>query len=386
MTAQDDVVVAGVGETDYSRSSKRSPDLLAAQAILASCRDAGIDPRHIDGIVGYPHQTSPEEIVSMFGLPGVTFSPTLHMGGASAVASLGSAAHAIRAGAASCVLVYRARNGASGARVGTRASHLPAQHLRTQLEHPYGLNTPAQRYAMICRRYMHEHGLTRRQLGHVALAMRAWAQLNPNALMHGKPLTMDDYLAGRMIADPYTLFDCSPETDGACAVIVTTADRVGGRDVAARVSAVAEGRPCAPDDLTSRPDLLAIGLDEAARRAWDASSLGPQDMDAAMIYDCFTFELLHQLESAGFAKEGEAGAFVEREGIGPGGALPVNTHGGLLSEGHLVGLNHVVEAVRQLRGECGERQVADARRIAVTGWGDLGDGSIGVLERIEVNR
>jgi acetyl-CoA acetyltransferase len=382
----DDIVIAGVGETEYTRASGRSTDALAAQAIIAACRDAGIDPRAIDGIVGYPYQTSAEEVISMFDLPDVSFSPTLHMGGASAVASLGAASQAIRTGAATHVLVFRARNGASGARVGTRPSHLASQHLRTQLEHPYGLNTPGQRYAMICRRYMHEHDLTREQLGHVALAMREWAQLNPGAMMYGRPLTMEDYLGGRMIADPYTLFDCSPETDGACAVIVSAADAVVDRDITARVTAVAEGRAAVPDDLTSRDDLLAIGLDKAALRAWEISSLAPSDMDAAMIYDCFTFELLHQLESAGFVPEGDAGAFVERGAIRPGGELPVNTHGGLLSGGHMVGLNHVVEAARQLRGECGRRQVENVQRIAATGWGDLGDGSIAVMERVVVKR
>lgn len=381
MRARTDAIVAGVGETDYTRASGRPVNVLAVQAVQAACRDAGIDARDIDGIIGYPHQTTPEELMSLLGLPRLRYSPTVNMGGASAIGSLGYAKQAVRDGLANYVVIFRARNGASGGRVGVRASHLPSQQLRTQLEHPYGWNVPSQRYAMICRRYMYEHELSREQLGCVALTARAHAQLNPRALMHGRPLTMDHYLNGRSIADPYTLFDCCPETDGACAVIVTTADRQRTHTATARILAVAEGRPESPDDLTNRRDLLAIGLDSAAPDAWEAAGLGPGDMDAAMIYDCFTFELIHQLESAGFVPHGEAGRFIAKGGIGLGGALPVNTHGGLLSEGHMVGLNHVVEAVRQLRWECGDRQVTGARLIAVTGWGDLGDGALAVLDR-----
>jgi len=193
---------------------------------------------------------------------------------------------------------------------------------------------------------------------------------------------METYLSGRTIADPYTRFDCCLETDGACAIIVTAADRPTRRDVDARIVAVGEGRPESPDDLTNRPDLLAVGLAPAAARAWERAGLGPQDVDAAMIYDCFTFEVVHQLEAAGFVPEGQAGPFCADGHIDLGGRLPVNTHGGLLAEGHMSGLNHVVEAVRQLRGEAIGRQVPDARHVAVTGWGDLGDGALAVLDTV----
>lgn len=374
-------IISGVGETEYSKSSGRTVLRLGLEATIAACADAGIDPSDIDGVVSYPFSISPEELVSSLQISHLRFSCEVHMGGASAVASLAHAADAIEAGRARHVLIVRARNGYSGPRQSARPSHLPNLALRAQLEAPYGWNVAAQRYAMICRRYMIEHGLTREQMGAVALTMRAHARLNPRAMMHDRELTMEQYLAGRTICDPYTLFDCCLETDGACAVIVSAGDSAPvGRDRVA-IRAVAEGRPPFPDDLTNRPDLLEIGLDKAAPMAWEIAGVGPSEMDAAMIYDCFTFELIHQLESAGFAEVGRGGELAESGALRLGGALPVNTHGGLLSEGHLQGLNHVIEAVRQLRRECGSRQVDDARLIAVTGWGDLGDGSMAVLER-----
>lgn len=373
-------VIEGVGQTSYSRKSGRSEMDLAFQAILAACADADLDPRDIDGVLTYPFSVSAEDVVSNLGLRRLRYSATITMGGASAVASLGHAAHAVAYGAAEHIVIVRARNGYSGPRVHERPSPLPGQAFRRDLEHPYGWNTPAQYYAMLCQRYMHEHELTREQLGTVAVTASEHAQLNPRAQTNGFRLTMEKYLSGRRISDPYTRYDCSLETDGACAVIVGDKHRVTARPVHATIRDVAEGRPQTPDDLTNRPDFLTIGLDDAAAEVWNRTGLGPGDMDAAMIYDCFTFEVIHQLEAAGFAPQGYGGEFVARGSTRLGGKLPVNTHGGLLAEGHLSGLNHVIEAARQLRGECGQRQVPGCKLIAVTGWGDLGDGALAVLE------
>ena len=247
---------------------------------------------------------------------------------------------------------------------------------------PFGLTAPPQWYALMARRHMHEFGTTEAQLGAVAIAMRRHAQLNPAALMHGKPLTLDEYLASPMIASPYRLYDCSLETDGAAAYVVTSAERA--RDLQRKpvyVMGAAAGQPYPADEICGRPDFHGIGLTHAAPEAFAMAGVTPADTDFAQIYDCFTFEVIQQLEEAGFCKRGEGGAFVENGGIELGGKLPVNTHGGLLSHAHLLGLGHVVEAVRQLRGEAGERQVPDAHLGVVTGWGDFGDGSIAVLRR-----
>jgi len=257
---------------------------------------------------------------------------------------------------------------------------VPGAGLREGLEQPQGLSTPAQWYSLFARRHMIEFGTTREHLGAVALTMRNHALLNPHAMMYGRPLTMDEYKASKMIADPYLMFDCCLETDGASAVIVARADR--GADSAhrpVRIAAVAEGHADNADDIINRRDFFNLGLTKAAPRAFAEAGLTPTDVDLALIYDCFTFEVIQQLEEAGFVPRGEGGPFVADGNIALGGTLPVNPHGGLLSEGHIAGINHVVEAVVQLRGEAGPRQVKDAEVAAVTGWGDLGDGSLAIL-------
>lgn len=376
-------IVEGVGQTAYTRNSGRSAEALIAEAIIAAARDAAIHPSEIDGIVPCVSTTAPEPIASWFGIRNLAFTAEIHTGGSAPVASLRLAKQMVESGAARHVLIVVGYTGSSGPRVKDRPSDLPSQHFRRQLENPYGWTVPGQRYAMICRRYMHERGLRKETLGALAISARRHALRNPGAQMFGRAeITMDEYLASRMIWDPYQLFDCSLETDGAAAVLVSTPEHaVASRPWDASILHVAENRAETPDELTNRRDYLAIGLDKAAADTWEATGLGPGDMNAAMIYDCFTFELLHQLESAGFVAAGRAEGFIHSGGQDLGGALPINTHGGHLSGGHMLGLNHVIEGVLQVREQCGQRQVDDARRVAVTGWGDLGDGSIAVLQR-----
>ncbi|AYH43712.1 transporter [Azoarcus sp. DN11] len=385
---KDKACIVGVGETPFCRKpgSGLSEMGIQLKASLSALEDAGLKAAQIDGILPFPNVGKAEAFAASLGCENLRFAATLHMGGAAPVGSLRMAAMAVTSGAADYVMVPGGWNGYSGARVRETAANdvnsIPGGEIARDFYLPFGLTAPPQWYALMARRHMHEYGTTEEQLGAVALAMRKHAQLNPAAVMHGKPLTMADYLASPMISSPYRLLDCCVETDGAAAFIVTTVERA--RDLRRKpvyVMGAAAGQPYPADEITNRADFHRTGLTNAAPEAFRMAGVTPADADFAQIYDCFTFEVIQQLEEAGFCKRGEGGAFVEHGGIELGGRLPVNTHGGLLSQAHVLGISHVVEAVRQLRGEAGARQVADAEIGVVTGWGDFGDGSIAVLRR-----
>jgi acetyl-CoA acetyltransferase len=369
------VRVRGVGETTYSYASGRSVPALAGEAARLALADAGLAAAQVGAVIPLGGTLFTEDLIAALGLPGGIFDATPPPGGNAAVAALRLAEVIVAGGAAEVVLLVFARNGASGQRIAARAPLLPGQQFRTHLEHPHGWSVPAEWYATICRRHMTEHGTTKDQLAAVALSAHRYAQQNPRAMRYGRPLTERQYHEAPMIADPYQRYDCCLETDGATAVVLTSEERGRGVPLLAARSA----RPQSPDDLTNRTDWQRIGLSEAAPAAYECAGVAPSDLDAAMIYDCFTFEVVHQLEEAGLCPRGEGGRFAASGALDRGGRLPVNTHGGLLAEGHLGGLNHVVEAVRQLRGEAGDRQLDGPRLIGVTGWGDWGDGSMAIL-------
>ena len=375
--------VTGIGTTKFTKNSRVAVDRMAAIATLEALADAELAPADIDGVVAYSSGARAEDVIVPLGIPDVKFSASVHLGGASGVSSLQVAASAIIAGLATNVLILIARNGSSESRIAKRVgSILPSPHFRQHLEFPHGLSTPAQYYSMICRRHMYEFGTDRASLATVALTMRENAQRNPNAQMYGRPLSMNQYLHSRPIAEPYLLADCCLETDGAVAIILSATDSVRAKGrTPVLLAGVAEGRPDPGDDLSNRNPFFGTGLTKAAPRAFSMANLTCDDLDAAMIYDCFTFEVIHQLEELGVCGSGEGGDFVNAGHIGHGGKMPVNTHGGLLSEGHLGGLGHVAEAVRQLRNGAGDRQIQNAEVVAVTGWGDFGDGSIALLTK-----
>jgi acetyl-CoA acetyltransferase len=385
---KDKACIVGVGETPYTRGTNRSQLSQILHATAAALDDAGLKPHDIDGMVLPMPMPTVEHLAANLGIPDLRYTAASNIGGAAPVAAVQTAAMAVALGVAHNVLIPVGWNAYSGAGVrGAGRSGpvgLPPSFGLTMSEYymPFGLAVPAQWLAWLATRYVEQYQVPLEGPAAVALAARKHAQLNEKAFMRGRPLTMDDYRNSRMIAQPFRLFDCCLETDGACAVIISSAERA--RDLKQRpvyIAGAAEGHPLPADDIPGRKDFFKIGLNFAAPQALAMAEVGLRDVDFVEIYDCFTHIVLLELEALGCCKPGEAGQFVQNGRIELGGELPFNTHGGLLSEAHLAGLNHVVEATRQLRHQCGERQVKDAEVGIVTGFGDFGDGSLAILRR-----
>ena len=383
-TLRDKYAIAGVGYTDFSRESGRSVLDLALEAGRNAAADAGIELDEIDGLVSYALNDSVPAmaVATGLGLPASRYVMDYLAGGNAAALVVQTAAMVIEAGLASAVLCFRAMNGRSGYRLGgdrALAAAGAAQHTA-----PYGLVTYPQAMALWCRRHMIEFGTTSEQLGAVAVACRRNASLNPRAMMR-QPISLADHQNSRMIVDPFRLLDICLESDGACAVLVTSAARA--RDLRHRpvyiMGAAYGGGPSQGDDLFDGirwPDHSHNYARYIADDLWQSAGVGPADVDVALIYDCFTYSVIAQLEGFGFCGPGEGGGFVQDGRIDRDGELPTNTHGGLLSEAYIHGLNHVVEAVEQLRGQAGARQIADAE-IALTTAGAMSCGGAMVLRR-----
>ena len=382
ISLRDQACVTGVGETVYMRGSSSSAFELQLQSSLTAIADAGLTPKDIDGIIpiGIVSGTA-DDFIENFGIADLRFSALIPHGGASPVMALQCAAAAVATGACNHVLITFGRNvtGKVGNRAGARIHTMPQFHYVTEFEYPIGAAAPAQLYAPMARRHMELYGTTPEHFAEVAIASREHALLNDNAIMK-KPITLDDHRNSRMISDPFRLLDCSLESDGGAAVIVSSAERAADlRQRRVYIAGVAEGHPDMPGSITQRPDMTSLGIAKAAERAFRMAGVARADIDLVELYDCFTYVVIRQLEDLGFCKKGEGGPFIEGGRLRLGGELPCNTHGGLLSQAHVWGLNHVVELVRQLRGQAGRAQVQDAQVGLVTGYGDMGDGAVAIL-------
>lgn len=381
---RDRYAICGIGATAYTKQSNRTVLDLATEAVGSAIADAGLARSDIDGLVSFQFNDSVPGIAvaTNLGIPNVGYAVDYAAGGNGANLIVLAAAAAIEAGLAKTVVCYRAMNGRSGYRLGG-GRDFDARGI-TQYTAPFGWITYPQAMAMWCRRHMVKYGTTAEQLGHVAVMQRANAEANPRA-MQRKKLSMDDYFNSRPIVDPFRLYDICLESDGACAVVVTSAERA--RDLPHPpvyiMGGAYGGGPNQGDDLFDAirwPDHVRNYAHYIADDLWGSAGIGPQDIDLAEIYDCFTYSVVMQLEGLGFCAEGEGGPFVASGAIDRGGKMPVNTHGGLLSEAYIHGFNHVLEAVEQLRGAAGPRQVPGAE-IALTTAGAMTCGSAMVLRR-----
>ncbi|HXX90814.1 MAG TPA: hypothetical protein VEI83_11400 [Acidimicrobiales bacterium] len=385
--------IVGVGETRYARwggIDDASEYSLAIEAILAALSDAGIDVSAVDGLCSFAGDRNESTFVAAdLGIDELRYTTMSWLpGGGGASAAVTDAAMAVEAGQADVVVVYRSLCQGQFRRFGrgpgnerrARPTRLPGvrrskglidTHLAFTL--PFGVFGPPIAYAMVMQRHMHRYGTTAEHMGHVAVTTRAHAARNPRAVMGSRPMTMDDYLASRMVAEPFRLFDCCLENDGACAVVVTSEEQAADlRQRAVAVLAGAQGTVRGyghgqfcnvnmdDDDYTS------AGARTVAARLWGRAGIGPHDVDVAQVYDHFTGLVLLSLEDFGFCGRGEGGPFAASGALAwPDGSVPTNTHGGSLSEAYIHGLNHVVEGVRQLRGQS-TCQVEGAETCLVT--------------------
>ncbi len=353
---RDKTAIAGIGTTEYVRNIGRSELHTALEAINEALDDAGLSGKDVDGI--FKIETPGEDSVNELELARNIGSLNLRAwggagyGGGGACAPVVMAATAVAAGTASVAVAYRARNRGSGgrpwAKAGARIAGVNAFGM------PYGMVSPVQELATLTRRYMHDFGATSEQFARVAVTQRANASRNPRAFFRD-PITVEDVMSSRIISDPLHLLDCSLETDGACAVIVTTAERARDlKQAPAILAGVSQGmgpRHYMMSGLVYKDDPFDMPNLYSARDVYAMAGMGPQDIDVAELYDVFSPMVLWQLEAYGFCKRGEAGPFVEEGRIDwPDGELPVNTHGGSTSEAYIHGFNHILEAVRQIRG------------------------------------
>ena len=361
------VAIAGVAEAGVGSAPPGStPAGLMAEAARAALAEAGLELSDVDGVLAATTQLpmAPLNLSEALGLQ-PRFLDGTQIGGSSAIAHLRHAAAAIEAGLCSVALIAY---GSTQRLVGRATASV--QELDPG-EAPYRPLMPVTAYALAASRHMHEFGTTREQLAEVAVAARAWARLNPDAWSRD-PLTVADVLAAPMVCDPLGLRDCCLVTDGAAAIVVTSAERAAGLR-RAPVALLGAGEATTHRHVSHMPDLTRTAAVQSGAEAFARAGLRPGDVDVAQVYDAFTITPVLFLEDLGFCAKGEGGAFVSGGRIAPGGALPMNTNGGGLSYAHpgMYGAFLIVEAVRQLRGECGERQVPGAEVALVHGNGGV---------------
>jgi len=362
--------IVGVAESDLGVTPNKTVLQLQAQAARAALDEAGLTFADVDALFTAGHWAwSPNLLLAEYLGIQPSYTDGTNIGGSSFEAHVGHAVAGIEAGLFEVALIAYG----STQRSDRSRNHIsPVATLAEQFERPYGLPSPVGSYALAAMRHMHEYGTTREQLAEVAVATRKWAAMNPKAFKR-EPITIQDVLDSRPIADPLHLLDCCLVTDGGGALLVAAADRA----VDLRTPPVwilGHGQSHTHYSIAQMPNLAsADAIAAAGRDAFQMAGLTPGDVDVAEVYDSFTITVVMTLEALGFCARGEGGAFVSGQRTAPGGPFPLNTNGGGLSYTHpgMYGIFPLIEATRQLRGECGERQVADARIALAHGTGGV---------------
>jgi acetyl-CoA acetyltransferase len=365
--------IAGIGQSEFKRwggITDRSQFQVTAEAILQAIDDAGLAPEDIDGFTSFANDANEGAMMQVaLGIPELRFSAiTWGGGGGGTSGAVSLAVAAVQSRQAKNVVVYRGLCQGQSRRFG----RFVGGRTHASFVNPYGLYAPAQMLALLVQRHMHLYPVREEHLAEIALNARANANRNPRAIMHDRPLTRDDYFNARMIATPFRLYDCCLESDGACAAVVTSRERARDLDakpvdILAAAHGSGPGWGSGPLGSQNMPldDYDSTNNRRIAKELFAVAGLAPADIDVAEIYDHFSGMVLLALEDFGFCGRGESGDFVMNEGIRwDTGRLPLNTSGGHLSEAYVHGMNHLLEGVRQLRGES-TAQVADAKTCLV---------------------
>ena len=358
------VAVVGVGETPYYKRGE-SPDpefKLALDAIIRACEDAGISPKDVDGFASFSNDRSdPSRLAAALGCNELRFA-NMQWGGGGGSGAIGNAAAAIATGMADCVVVFRALAQGQFGRFGQgpRRNAIAGEFAHTI---PYGLMSPGQMFAMKVQRFMHDHGVEQSALRAISLASYHHAQNNPRAVMHGRPLDETGYDESRWIVEPFHLYDCCLENDGAAALVLVAGERAADFDHPScyLLSAVAGSHYRAGAPVHNTPDYATSTFKTLVPRLYEMAEVDCSDVDVLQSYENFTGGVLMSIVEHGFCALDEVNDFFKKDNfLAPGGALPLNTSGGNLAECYMHGLGLNIEAVRQIRGQS-TSQVPDAK-------------------------
>lgn len=372
---RDKTAIAGIGQTEFSRNCGRTELKMATEAILNAVKDAGLNIDEIDGMVNYSLDNAEQvDLVRSLGIPNLSFFSKTPYGGGGSCGTIAHAVAAVTSGQANYIVCFRSiRDASAPVKIGDFDDSTETAYgdVNWSMYLPYGSLTPVSWIAMFTQRYMYKYGFKDGSLSPIALVNRENANQNPNAIFYNKSLSMKEYMDSPINVAPLRRHDCCLSADGAVAVIVTTAERAKYlKQKPAYISGVAQGMSTNGEQMTSfyRPDITEYPeIKEYGKQLFKMADVTPKDIDVAQFYDAFSSEVPMQLEALGFVDQGEGISFIEGGNrIRPDGELPINTSGGLMSEGYIHGLNLITEGVRQIRGTS-TTQIEDVNFSLVTG-------------------